>query len=131
MAIVILFWQILVWHYFVAPIQFIKIWRDLMWFLYHFFSIPVLTSTLFSKWKRIGEVRHKRLDIGDFLATFFVNTVMRIVGFFIRSVTIIVGILSIVLFIGIGMVLFVAWFLYPVVVVILFVAGWKLLLGIN
>lgn len=129
MAVVMLFWHILVWHYVVAPIEIIKITRDFLWFLYHFFSIRLLLRTLFSKWKRIGEVRHRRLSPSDFLSTHFINLITRVIGFFIRSLTIIIGFTSMaILLVAAGTVLFV-WLLYPVVVVGLFVIGWNLLVG--
>ena len=111
MSIVLLFWHILIWHYAVAPVHIIKITRDFLWFFYHFFSIPVLMSKLFSKWKRIGEVRHKRLSAGDFLATHFINFVMRIIGFFIRAVTIVAGLISMLLLLCISVAVLAAWLL--------------------
>lgn len=131
MALINLFWQFAIWYYAVAPATFLKIWADFIWFLYHFFSIPLLTRTLFSKWRRIGEVRTKRFDVGDFLSVLFINTVMRIVGFFIRACTILAGLISIILAILAGVAVFVLWFFLPAVVVILGIVGTKLLLAID
>jgi hypothetical protein len=131
MARINFLWQFAIWYYAVAPATLLKIWADFIWFLYHFFSIPLLMRTLFSKWRRIGEVRTKRFDIGDFLSVLFINTVMRIVGFFIRAFTILAGLSSIIVAIVFGIAVFVLWFFLPVAIVMLGMVGTKLLLAID
>lgn len=131
MALTLLFWQFVIWYYAVAPLNLLKIWGDLLWFLYHFFSIPLLSRTLFSKWKRIGEVRTRRFSITDLLSVLFINTVMRFIGFCARMVTIAMGLISILLATVTGVAVFVIWFFLPVIIVILFALGMKLLFTIN
>ncbi len=131
MAILILSWQFVIWYYTAALFNFIKISGDFIWFLYHFFSIPILIPTLFSKWKRMGDVRTRKFDIKDFFSVFIVNSIMRVIGFFIRSFVIITGILSIVLAIAVEMLIFVAWLFLPVIIVALFALGMKLKIGLD
>ncbi len=131
MAILILSWQFVIWYYTAALFNFIKISGDFIWFLYHFFSIPILIPTLFSKWKRIGDVRTRKFDIKDFFSVFIVNSIMRVIGFFIRFFVIITGILSIVLAIAVEMLIFVVWLFLPVIIVALFALGMKLMIGLE
>lgn len=131
MAILILSWQFVIWYYTAALFNFIKISRDFIWFLYHFFSIPILVPTLFSKWKRIGDVRTRKFDIADFLSVFIVNFIMRIVGFFIRSTVVIVGVISLILTVAVEVVFFIAWLFLPIIIIALFVIGMKLMIGFD
>ena len=131
MAILILSWQFVIWYYTAALFNFVTISRDFVWFLYHFFSIPILIPTLFSKWKRIGDVRTRKFDIKDFFSVFIVNSIMRVIGFFIRSFVIIVGLISIIVAIMIEITLFVAWLFLPVIIVALFAMGMKLMVGLD
>ena len=131
MAILILSWQFVIWYYTAALFNFVKISRDFTWFLYHFFSIPILIPTLFSKWKRIGDVRTRKFDIADFFSVFIVNFIMRIVGFFIRSAVVVLGVISMILAIVVEVTLFVVWIFLPVIIVALFVMGMKLMIGFD
>lgn len=131
MAILILSWQFVIWYYTAALFNFIKISGNFIWFLYHFFSIPILIPTLFSKWKRIGDVRTKKFDIKDFFSVFIVNSIMRVIGFFIRSFVIIAGLLFIILAVAVEITLFAVWLFLPVIIVTLFALGMKLMLGLD
>ncbi len=127
MATALLVRDFFIWMYFDAPVAYTRIWGNILWFLYHFFSIKLLTLTLFSKWKQLGEVRKER-GFDEWMAVFAVNTLMHIVGFFIRSFTIIVGLGSIALAVMLGGAFFVLWFLLPLVIISAFVLGVALLI---
>lgn len=128
MALVIILKNLFVWMYFIAPLQFLKIWSNFIWFLYHFFSIRLLAGTLFSKWRRIGETQRKR-GFEELFSAFVINSLMRIVGFIVRSIVIIMGIVMITLTSILGLVLFVAWFLIPVFIIVTFATGVHLLIS--
>lgn len=127
MAIGIILKNLFVWIYFVAPLQFLKIWSDFIWFLYNFFSIHLLTTTLFSRWQQIGEVRHKR-GFEELFSVIVLNSLMRIVGFIIRTIVIIFGLVVILFAILFGAAAFIVWFLLPVIMVITFATGAHLLI---
>ena len=122
MAIGIILKNLFVWTYFIAPMQFLRIWSDFIWFLYNFFSIRLLTTTLFSKWRRIGEVQRKR-GFEELFSAFVINSLMRIVGFIVRSIVIIAGLVMIILTTILGAIVFIAWFFLPVFIIATFAAG--------
>ena len=64
----------------------------------------------------MGEGHYKGEKIYDFLAVIVTNTIMRIIGFFMRSVLIIIGVVSYILAAVFVVVVFVVWPLLPVVV---------------
>ena len=127
MATGIILKNLIVWIYFIAPLQFLKIWSDLVWFLYNFFSIGLLTRTLFSKWQQIGEVRHKR-GFQELFSALVINSLMRIVGFIIRSIVIIAGLVVVFFAILFGAIAFILWFLLPIFIIITFASGVRLLI---
>ncbi len=94
-----------------------------MWFLYHFFSIPILTKTFFSKFERLGEGYKKAVYLKHNLATFIINTLMRLLGVIVRSVVITVGCISLIIMTCVGVVSLVLWLLFPLGVFLAIVVG--------
>jgi hypothetical protein len=103
------------WHYSRAFRDIALIARDYFIFLWHFFSIYTLFSTLFSPWRRLGESYHERMSIEDRASTFVLNTIMRCVGAGVRMMVIMVGLSTLVGFVIAVVTLFVAWILFPVI----------------
>ncbi len=116
-----------IWMYFEAPAAYARIWGNILWFLYHFFSIKQLSFTLFARWKQLGEVPSKR-GIEEWASVFVVNLLMRVVGASIRLITILVGVASLAIALVLGGVGFILWFLLPFVIISAFGVGVTLLL---
>ena len=129
MVLMILIKNYFKWHYSLAFVDIFHIWRDMTLFVFNFFSISTLMRTFFSPWKRLYAQRNtKGFDVFDMVSTHFVNMVMRVVGALMRSVLIVVGLLTIgVVVIG-GVIFFIGWMVMPFLIVFLCVAGIHLLL---
>jgi hypothetical protein len=113
----------ILWHYSGAIADIVRIWRNYLWFFYHFFSIPVLFKTLFSPWRRLQEEYKGGFDIENFFATKVVNTMMRLVGAFVRLAFIIVGIVVIsIVFLG-GLLFLAIWLALPLIALGLLIIG--------
>jgi hypothetical protein len=115
------------WHYSRALAGIVRLTNNLVWFLWHFFSIGLLAKTLFSPWQRLQEIRPKGLDIEAYLSTALVNMVMRGVGFIIRLLFICLGLIAIVGTILIGCGVFIVWLALPFVIAFLITYGFILL----
>lgn len=111
------------WHYSQALADIFAIWKNFAWFLYHFFSIPLLFKTFFLPWKHLNEGYHKGFNIGVFFSSLVVNTLMRFVGMIARAVTITAGVVSLSLHTLAGAVVVVLWLFLPLAVVLLAVFG--------
>ena len=112
------------WHYTRAIRNLLAAESNILAFLLNFFSIPVLAATLFTPWRRLGEERNKQgFDLEDLATVIVVNTLMRIVGFIIRFITITVGLVVLALALVVSFVLLVLWLLWPLVSFALFVNG--------
>lgn len=102
-----------VWHYSTAIQEGLGIWKNFIWFISHFFSIGLLLRTLFLPWKRIKEYYGRGFDPQKYFETFFVNLIMRFVGFFVRGVFIIIGLAAEVGIFILGALAFVIWLAMP------------------
>ena len=111
----------LLWHYALAWADLTRLYRNLAWFLWNFFSISLLLRTLFSPWRRLHESAQK--DAGGLLGSLIMNTILRFIGFFARVATILFGLASLLLFCAAGAAFFVLWPLLPLVPFALILSG--------
>ena len=117
------------WHFTAGFKELDQFWKNLMWFGYHFFSIPLLLRTLIRPLYRIHESAPpgSGINIQLFFENITTNLIARIIGFFLRVALILIGaVYQIILFLA-GPFLFVIWFFAPLMPIALIVAGVNLL----
>ncbi len=117
-----------VWHYSSAIKDIAAISSNFFWFLYHFFSLPVIVRTFFSPWKRMHEEYKPGLHVEAFFSALIVNSLMRVVGVVFRTAVIFLGVLALLLAAFLCAVSFLAWVTLPFVLILLFYTGLKELL---
>lgn len=111
------------WHYGKALRDILTLGKNFLWFFWHFFSVPLLSRTLFSPFRRLSEQYKKGFDPGAILESFIVNSISRVTGFFLRSVVILMGLAAeSVITLALAPV-FLLWVLLPFGIVILFASG--------
>ena len=110
----------MVWHYSRALYDLAGISRDLLWFVYHFFSIPLLTRTFFTPLSRIRAGGISILDIEGSLQNIALNLIARAVGILLRAVVIAAGIAAEIALAVLLTAIFACWLVLPFVVVFLF-----------
>jgi hypothetical protein len=113
----------IVWHYTKAFHNVWGIWANFLWFVYHFFSLPILARTFFDPWQRMGEEYKKGFDPKEFFSTLVVNTLMRIVGVFMRFFVMVIGLVSLGAVFFLGIVSFVVWAALPVLILFFLAKG--------
>ena len=128
MGLAVLIKEYLIWHYGRALRDIVVLWKDFAWFTYNFFSIPLLLKTLFSPFLRLQEQYKRSFDVEALMGNLIVNTMMRLVGFLLRSVLIIMGVLAEVFVFIIFPVAFFSWFLLPFLLAALLITGLTLAL---
>jgi hypothetical protein len=104
------------WHYTRAPKEYLGVWVNFMWFVLHVFSIPILLRTLFDPFQRLSERYSGGLHLDKLAEVIIVSLIMRIVGFCIRSILIIIGLVFLILTFSLGLLLFVVWFFIPIII---------------
>jgi len=115
------------WHYGKAFSDIQNIWKNFFNFLYSFFSIPTLFSSLLSPWQRMQETYSEHFSIEGTLGSLVVNVIMRIIGAIVRSVFIIIGIVSLVLCLVLGIAVVFIWFILPICIIYLLFQGFNLI----
>ncbi|MEQ1500066.1 MAG: hypothetical protein ABL917_01685 [Parcubacteria group bacterium] len=108
----------LLWHYGLALKDIKNIWFNFIAFVYNFFSIPVLFSTIFAPWERIKDYGNSAI-----WESFIFNSLMRIVGVCIRSLFIFIGLLSVLVTIFAGVIVYFFWFFGPFMILNIFIWG--------
>ena len=115
-------WFYILWHYTKAWQDIFRIIGNYLWFIGNFFSIGLLSRTLFSPWRRLSVSGGKGSKDG-FFGALLINTLLRGVGFLARSITILVGVAALFLTIIFSCAFLVAWLFLPVIVFFLFFGG--------
>lgn len=100
------------WHYQEALKNIFELWKDFSWFVLRFFSINKLLRTLISPFKRLKE-NPDGPGLQSFFESLIVNTIMRVVGFLLRSTIIIIGLLTYICVTVFSIVFLVFWFVLP------------------
>ncbi len=111
----------LLWHYTTAWADLARLYSNFAWFLFHFFSIPILLRTLLSPWKRLHESR--KGGEGGALGAFLLNSITRIVGAVIRLITIAAGVFSLALLTVFFVAFLFAWLFMPLIIFALALSG--------
>ena len=117
-----------IWHYGRAIRDLTRIYRNLIAFTFNFFSVTILVNSYFAPWRRLGEdYPEHSVDLFNYFSTFLVNIIMRLVGIFMRTVVIVLGMAMTLLVILSYPVVLVLWIILPFAVVIIFFIGFGLL----
>ena len=116
----------LVWHYGEALTDWWRIVGNFIWFFFHMFSIGLLLRTLFSPFKRLQEERKKgSWKFENWGGAIIINVLMRLVGFSVRTMFIVVGLIFIIFTAMVGAIAFVFWLILPLMVAFLLVFGFS------
>jgi hypothetical protein len=112
MGITLVFWK---WYYSEAVKNVLAAWRNFVIFALNYFSIPLLLRTLFAPWKRDITRKPRGLDIKKLFDYLAFNLISRGLGFLVRVITILVGIVFLILVAVAGAIFFVLWLVMPLV----------------
>jgi hypothetical protein len=123
-----IFWQWLVWHYFETPRGILRAWKNFLKFNLNYWSLPLLFKTFFSYWRKYYWSYGRGFDFNRYLTVFFSNLISRFLGAVMRSILIILGFLTEIFLIFLGIVVLFGWFVLPVLLVAGFLFGIKIIL---
>jgi len=116
------------WHYARGIKEGFGLFKNIEWFIYSFFSIEVLLSTFFDRFERLGDERKKGEALSDIAGSIIVNTLMRLVGMFIRFFTIAIGLLCMVIFALFFAILAIGWLAFPIFVPVSLIIGLSMII---
>jgi len=113
-----IFLKYLLWHFFEMPKNIFKNWINYLRFGLNYFSVGLILKTLFSPWRNYKWFYPKGFDFGKYFEVAFSNLISRVVGFFPRSILIVVGIVFEVFILFAGFFVFIIWFILPVFLIL-------------
>lgn len=117
----------LLWHYTESYGYILSFWKKILWILHRTFSTKIMLKTLLLPWRKLGSDYPERFDLSEYLSDFIINIMMRIVGFTIRSIFIIITIILSFLILLFMAMSFLVWTILPVFLIALFIYGLKIL----
>ena len=117
----------LYWH-FVELTQFlIYLWSNIIFFVFHYFTISGLMKTLFWPYKRYQLYRSTPFQFGQFFGVVVFNTCSRLIGFLLRLITIVIGLIIELKILIIGSFIFLIIFFWPFILITILMQGIKLI----
>jgi len=110
------------WWYFEEPLILWKAARIITKKIFSEFSVPVLLRTLFDPWKRdVSFVENASLQ--ELFNIWLGNFISRLVGFIMRTFTILIGFILTIISLFVLLVFMLAWFLMPIIIIFLIING--------
>lgn len=120
--------QYLLWHYSTALGEIWHIYKNFIWFITHLFSLPQLSRSLFSPWKRMVEEKGGGFNLEAIAGYIIINLLSRIIGALIRLTIIMAGLTALALT-TFGLIVFcILWLSAPAAIPVLILYGSVLLL---
>lgn len=113
---IILLW--LYWHFIEAPKQIFRGWKNILVFIWNYFSVSLLFKTLFSYWHQYHWYYPRGFDIGKYLEVFFSNMISRVLGAIMRIFMIFLGTVVQLIFFVAGMVILITWLAMPPLIIL-------------
>ena len=120
--------QALAWHFYDVPKSILKAWKTFLYFSLNYFSVPVLIKTFLSPWRKYSDPYGHITEVWKNLEVFIFNMASRIIGAILRSVFILLGLISLVLVLLLGLLILAIWIILPILLIFGFLVGLNLLL---
>ena len=109
------------WHYSIAYKDIVRIWLNYLWFIQHFFSITILFKTLLQPFKKLDDKSKTGFNLEALAQKLVVNLISRLVGIFVRTAIILLGVGFLLLAFLIGVVTLLIWTTLPLAIIAILV----------
>ncbi|OGZ20652.1 MAG: hypothetical protein A2654_00910 [Candidatus Nealsonbacteria bacterium RIFCSPHIGHO2_01_FULL_43_31] len=120
--------QYLTWHFFDTTKGILGAWQNCLKFNLNYWSVPLLLKTWFSPWRRYQYSYGKGFSFTKYFEVFTFNMTSRILGAIMRSVLIVLGLLTEVSVFLVGSTVLLIWLVLPILLALSFIYGFKILL---
>ena len=118
----------LLWHYSQGFKELLTIFKNFIWVNNHIFQYSFLLKDLFSPLNRLREGKFNIFSLDDLLEFVIVNSIMRFIGFGIRTIVMLFGVFIFILTIIVEILFFLFWITAPFIVLLLLYYGIKFIL---
>ena len=118
----------LFWHFFEAPKEILRAWRNFLLFNLNYFSIPLLIKTFFYPWRKYKWSFGRGFDPGRYFETALSNLFSRGIGMILRSILVLIGLVVEIFVIFTGLLVFFGWLILPLFLIAGIYYGFRQLL---
>lgn len=115
------------WQFFDVPRSILRGWGNYLKFNLNYFSVSTLLKTFFSPWRKYSLAYGKGFNLRRYFEVFIFNLMSRIIGAVLRLFFIFLGLLTEILIILAGAVIFFGWLVLPVLLVAGIFYGFRIL----
>lgn len=115
------------WHFKDSLKSFLNAWKNCLRFNLNYWSLLLLFKTFFSHWRRYQYSYGRGFNFGRYFEAFTFNMISRTIGALMRSVLIILGLISEIFIIFTGLIIFLFWLFLPLLLVGGLFYGFKIL----
>lgn len=122
-----IFFQYLEWQYIDATKNILRGWGNYLRFNMNYWSVSTLLKTFFSHWRRYQYSYGRGLNIKRFFEVFTFNMISRVIGAVVRSIFIILGILTEIFVALAGAIICLGWLALPAFIISCIIFGLKVL----
>ncbi len=106
------------WYLFDAPRSIARAWRNFLIWAANYFSLGLHLKHLFSPWRRTVTLYASRgFDFNAWIDSVLITNFSRLIGFVVRVATIFIGLVWLLLVFLFGFLLFVGWYLLPILII--------------
>lgn len=128
MKLIEIFFYYITWHYSRAMLEYVRTWRNLLWFVLNYFSVYILIKTIFKPFFHLSE-KSSTNDLES--ESKVVSILSGLFGFVIRILSIAAGISAWIFVLIGGMIMSIVWLCLPVIILFLLVTGLMALFGLT
>jgi hypothetical protein len=118
------------WYFFNFPKEIFEGVKNFLKFGFHYFSIPFLFKTFFAHWRKYYWEYPKGFNLANFFEALVSNLISRLIGATARSFLILLGLIYEIFILIFGFLFFLLWLTLPIILILIFVYGIKLLFKI-
>ena len=105
------------WHYGQALTEYLRVYRNFVWFITEFFSLRQLCASLFAPYRRITEPKPRFFNFSAWISALIINGMSRIVGALIRISILGAGCTALTVLTTLSFLLFAFWLITPAITI--------------
>ena len=109
--------QYIEWHFVDQPKAILRAWKNFLLFNLNYWSIVLMLKTFFSPWRKYKYAREKGFDIKNYFEVLCFNVFSRIMGAIMRTILIIIGVLTEIFIFFAGIIVLLTWLFLPILII--------------
>ncbi len=107
------------WRYLIQLKEILVKWRNVVFFIFNYFSLFLLLRTYLSPWRRYRWSYGRGFDLGRYAEAALANTFSRLIGAFVRTFVIVACIFCAIFVFICGLFIVLFWILIPFLIIAL------------